>query len=194
LSSLPSVEPSLPLRLRAATAGAHRGLETALDLLAQPLGRERFTAVLRGFWGFHAAWEPALRRQGAWAGLMDGRWRQDLIAEDLLALGLSRADIEALPLCAAAAGLADEPARALGSIYVLEGSSLGGQIISKALRQAPWAPPGGLRYFDPYGARTGALWRAFQEALTSASAPAIDPLVEAGALDAFALLQLWLRP
>jgi heme oxygenase len=191
---LASAARSLPLRLRAATAGAHRDLETALDLLADPLSRDRLTAVLMGFWGFHAAWEPQLLRQGAWAGLMAGRLRQDLIAGDLMALGLSQADIEALPRCAAAAELAAEPAPALGSIYVLEGSSLGGKIISRALSRAPWAPPGGLRYFDPYGERTGPMWRAFQGALTSASTPATDPAVETGALETFALLQRWLAP
>jgi heme oxygenase len=183
---------SLPLRLRSATADAHRRLETALDLLAPPLSHARFIALLKRWRGFHAVWEPAIDGHGALRDLMAGRYRLDLIDRDLTALGLPRAQIEAAPMCPAAAGLAASAEIALGSLYVLEGSALGGQIISRALKTAPWLPPGGLSYFDPYGPETGVMWRGFQAALTAMSSPRADPLVEQGAADTFALLEGWL--
>jgi heme oxygenase len=191
-SALAILDVSLPLRLRSATADAHRRLETALDLLAPPLSRDRFTALLMRWRGFHAVWEPAIGRHGALSGLMAGRYRLDLIDRDLAALGLSRAEIEAAAPCEAAAGLAVSAETALGSLYVLEGSSLGGQFISRALKTAPWLPSGGLTYFDPYGPETGVMWRGFQAALTAKSSLLADPQVEKGAADTFALLQAWL--
>lgn len=56
---------SLPLRLRVATADAHRRLENDLDLLAPPLSRARFTSLLLRWRGFHAVWEPAMCGQDA---------------------------------------------------------------------------------------------------------------------------------
>lgn len=182
----------LPSRLRSATEVAHRRLEQGLDLLGRPLSRERFLVTLSRFWGFHAVWEPALRKRGNLSGLMAKRYRIDSLARDLMALGLSQNMIDALPQCEAAAELCTSTERALGSLYVLEGSTLGGQLITRALLDAPWLPPRGLSYFDPYGPSTGAMWREMRTALKTSSSTVADPLVESGARATFARLHDWL--
>lgn len=181
---------SLISRLRAATAQAHARLETALALI--PADRDRFIIVLEAFLGFHRVWEPAMRAQSRLAPLFEGRTRRGLLERDLLALGCTPQALAALPDCPRAAGLAADPYAALGSLYVMEGSTLGGRVISAALAEAGGFPPGGLAYFNPYGERTGAMWRAFR-----AEAEAFAPVhthgcVERGALDCFALLTEWL--
>lgn len=173
----------LPLsqELRARTAQAHARLETRLDLLAEPLDRDRFRRVLRAFHAFHQAWEPAVAAcaAGAWVAP-----RLALLEEDLAALdadGLS-------PPFTAAAALTSTAGRAWGSVYVMEGSALGGQVIGRALQQAAWSPAGGLRYFNPHGAKTGARWRAFRTVLDG------EPDREgaaAGALATFEMLEAW---
>ena len=175
--------------LRAATEAAHRRLERRLALLALPLQRQRFLAILQGFWGFHSVWEPALADCPALASLTQGRSRLALLRADLLALGLQPAEIAALPLCHGAEGLGGSAERLLGSLYVMEGSTLGGQVIARQLQEAAWAPPVGLHYFNPYGARTGAMWRALLAAL--ARLPASEAVI-GGARDSFALLHDWL--
>lgn len=182
----------LPARLKAASAGAHRQLERDLDLLRAPLSQTRFTAQLRGFWGFHAAWEPVMRGRDELTDLMTGRYRLGALATDLRALGMSDDEIEALPLCEAAASLARSTSDALGLLYVMEGSTLGGRMIAQALRDAPWLPAGGLSYFNPYGPRTAARWRAVKAALAAAASPDADPVIEAAALMTFAVLGEWL--
>jgi len=182
----------LRTRIRAASRSEHEALERSLDLLSPPLTRTRFERVLIGFWGFHAAWEPAVRRHAGLASVFAGRGRLELLRADLDALGYGAREIEALPVCAEAAQLAVTPEAAMGSLYVIEGSTLGGQLISRALREARWAAAARLRYFDPYGAETGARWRAFQASLEAASSPAADPLIEAGAVATFGLLRRWL--
>jgi heme oxygenase len=183
---------SLPLRLRSSTSEAHKRLEQDLNLLGPPLDQVRITGLLKRFWGFHAVWEPAIGRHRTLESLMVGRYRLDLLTADLAALGMSQRDIKALPLCVFAGGLAMSLEGAWGSLYVMEGSVLGGRIISKALEQAAWMPPGGLRYFDPRGPKTRILWRRFQEVLSTLASPAEDPLVELGALQTFRLLNSWL--
>ena len=180
----------LHARLRTETAPAHERLERSLDLLSQPLDRDRFTALLVRFHGFHRAWEPAL------AGCLPADFvpgpRLPLIEQDLETLGLADHTVGAIPCCAQAASLGDHPDTALGSVYVLEGSTLGGRVISHHFGEAPWWPPAGLRYFDPYGDATASRWRQTLAQLAAAGGDA-DRIV-AGALRTFEILQHWLVP
>ncbi len=185
-------EPALHAMLRSETAAAHSRLESVLALLDPPLTRERFLTVLQGFWGFHRVWEPLLAERRELAALLTGRSKLAILEHDLEALGMTRAGIEALPLCLEASRLGGSAMRMLGGVYVLEGSTLGGQVIGKALQGAAWVPENGLQYFNPYGARTGAMWRTLRAALDTASAPAADEEIISGAQDSFALLQDWL--
>ena len=177
-------------RLRSATANAHRSLEAALDLLRPPVDRERFERVLVGFHGFHQAWEPAIAQQlpREWVPLR----RLPLLEDDLRALGFGEPDIRAIPACTQAASLGDGPDVALGSVYVLEGSTLGGRLIMRHASEAPWCPPEGLRYFDPYRSDTALQWRRTLAHLEAADGDA--DLMVAGALRAFEILEDWLVP
>ena len=49
-------------------------------------------------------------------------------------------------------------ARAWGSIYVMEGSALGGQVITRSLAAEGLSPGRGAAYFHGWGAATGAMW------------------------------------
>ena len=78
-------------------------------------------------------------------------------------------------------------------MYVVEGSTLGGQVISRVLQEVDWVPAGGIHYFIAYGARTGAMWREFLSHLEAASSLAADPLIETGAIATFRVLTDWLK-
>jgi heme oxygenase len=179
---------ALRAALREATAESHQRLESALDLLAQPLQPRRIGAVLQRFHGFHHAWEPALAD-----ALDDPRFQSRLpqLRHDLRLFGLSDDQIDALPACAEAATLCATAASAWGSLYVMEGSTLGGRFIRRALQQAPAYPAGAWQYFDPHGEHTGARWNDTLARL-AALPPALAPAVIDGAQRCFALLQRWL--
>ena len=181
---------SLHARLRTETAPAHERLERSLDLLSRPLDRNRFTALLVRFHGFHQIWEPALARCLP-AALVPGP-RLPLLEQDLGTLGLCDDIVGAIPSCAQAASLGEHLDTALGSVYVLEGSTLGGRVIARHFSEAPWWPPAGLRYFDPYGDETAARWRQTLAQLAGAGGDA-DRIV-AGAVRTFEILQHWLVP
>ena len=181
---------SLHARLRTETAPAHERLERSLDLLSQPLDQNRFTALLVRFHGFHQAWEPALARCLP-AELVPGP-RLPQLEHDLGTLGVGDAIIAAIRSCAHASSLGEHRDTALGSVYVLEGSTLGGRVIARHFSEAPWWPPAGLRYFDPYGDETAARWRQTLAQLAAAGGDA-DRIV-AGAVRTFEILQHWLVP
>ncbi len=148
--------------LRVQTRTHHEALERSLALLEPPLSRDRFLHVLQRFFSFHKVWEPAIGAHESLRAFHVSRHRLPLLRRDLLALGMQADDIDTLPPCENARALAAHEAEAIGSLYVMEGSTLGGQIISRALAQESWIPPGGLASFNPYGDDTGRMWRYFK--------------------------------
>jgi heme oxygenase len=81
---------------------------------------------------------------------------------------LFAADLRALGSCPVSGTQPDLPAvestdDALGRLYVLEGSTLGGTFIDRRLATLPrLVATGRLRAFSPYGPETGAMWQAFR--------------------------------
>lgn len=178
-------------RLRRDTADAHDRLEAELDLLRRPLDRRRMLHVLERFYGFHAVWEGAMRRSSI-GPFFEARRRMAHLTADLTAMGLGPNALNTLPLCAAAARLAGTRESAVGALYVMEGSTLGGQVISKALADADWLPPGGIAYFNPYAERTGAMWRSFRDWAQMTTPFDTHAAVSAGAVNAFETLHAWM--
>lgn len=92
---------------------------------------------------------------------------------DLAALGvpLDQRDplAETLAECNRIASLARQtPIALLGVLYVLEGSTNGGQFLARPLAKALGLPPGvGTSALNPHGARTRELWQAFRNAIDS---------------------------
>lgn len=166
--------PLLP-ELRSATRTHHDRIEQLLRLDGT-LTLARYRLVISGFHAFLQAWEPAVRqalptRLQAW---FDARGRAQFAAEDMRFLGISECALATpdlshrLPALAATdAGESTPPpalAAALGSMYVIEGSALGGQVITPRLKQQLNLEPGrGATYFNGYGDRTGVMWRDFRE-------------------------------
>jgi heme oxygenase len=181
--------------LRAGTAAEHERLERSLDLLDPGLDRGRLTAVLTRM---HAFWRAAEDGLDDWAARFPadadavtwaGRRRAALFAADLAALGALPVTDD--PELAQVSGT-DE---ALGRLYVLEGSTLGGAFIDRHL--AGLAGLGGtrLRAFSPYGAQTGAMWHAFRRATRGRVAAGGDPQVMlAAAAGTFRALAQWCEP
>jgi heme oxygenase len=182
--------------LRTATAEHHDRVEATLDLLDPGLTRARLTAVLTRLHGFWRAAEAGLdgwaRREPAPAAAVDWprRRRTALFAADLADLGADPADsaVARLP------GVR-RTEEALGRLYVLEGSTLGGRFIDRHLAGLPWL--GGvirIRGFSPYGSDTGALWHAYRQAVRSSVAAGGDAArVVAAARDTFGTLADWCR-
>ncbi|MGY1742751.1 MULTISPECIES: biliverdin-producing heme oxygenase [unclassified Blastococcus] len=152
--------------LRSATAAEHERVEQTLGLMDPGLTRERLADVLTLMHGFWLAAEEGL---DAWAGrepadattlAWDRRRRAGLFAADLATLG-SRADAPARPELPEVGGTGE----ALGRLYVLEGSTLGGTFIDRHLATLPELSGGvRLRAFSPYGEGTGRMWRDFRRA------------------------------
>ena len=146
------------------------------------LGRGDYIRLLERFYGFYEPWEESMRSSD-W---LDGRRKTPLLAADLAFFGRHPA---ALPRCSELPRAANA-AETVGVMYVLEGSTLGGQLLSRHFERLLSVRPGaGGTFFAGYGAGTGSMWRAFCERAERDG----DALESVGpALQTFDILHGWL--
>ncbi|MEJ8835897.1 biliverdin-producing heme oxygenase [Ramlibacter sp. AN1133] len=190
---MPAV-PSLPAAgclpaLRAATRAHHERLDRLIDLRRLRDAR-RYARVLQVLDGFLAAWEPCVTPAlpPAWHAWLRQRSRRPFLQQDLRVLGLAAGAHPGAMSPFATAGAA------WGSVYVIEGSALGGQAITRSLADAGLRPDRGAAYFHGWGTATGAMWKEVRTLLDQQLA---DPhiLVQAceGACATFDALALHLE-
>ncbi|MBY0254738.1 MAG: biliverdin-producing heme oxygenase, partial [Methylobacterium organophilum] len=139
----------LHARLRAATDPAHRALEVSLDWQARVATLDGYRDLLGRLYGFHAVWEAAIGSGLADEPFLAPRRRLALLAADLDHLGLRPDAVAALPRPAAPA--LHGPAAATGALYVLEGSTLGGQLIGRHIAGLHGFSGAGLAYYRAHG-------------------------------------------
>jgi heme oxygenase len=188
---------SLRAHLKAETAHLHEQIEGVVPLLRPSLDRNGYRAYLARLLGYQ---RPVEERLAAFAhawhehGLdFEERRKAGLLASDLGALGLTAVELGVQPECTALPLLSsfDE---AWGCLYVLEGATLGGQIILRTLGPKLQLSPGdGLAFLVGYGEKTGARWSEFTTALGHYDTSGCDrAAVVRGACDAFATQMAWL--
>lgn len=184
---------SLLTRLRQATASQHDAIEALLRLDGEIAG-PHYRQVLAGFAVFLGAWEPAVRAAlpADLQDWFDARSRLGLLRQDLQVLAVTPPAASGEIARALAVGT---PAEALGSMYVLEGSALGGQVITRTVARTLGLTPGtGAAYFHGWGECTGANWRAFRQVLEQ-RVPQVDHQAAAdAAVRTFETLLATFRP
>lgn len=161
-------DPANPLlhALREGTRACHKGLEQRLPFFSDGFDLLAYQRLIEAYYGFHAPLEAAL---AGYQGVE--RNKAPALARDLLALGLDAAQVDALAQCSALPRI-DSEASALGVMYVLEGSTLGGQVLKRAMAERLGVgADSGAGFFDVYGPLTGAHWRSFLARLAGASLP-----------------------
>jgi heme oxygenase (biliverdin-IX-beta and delta-forming) len=160
---------ALATRLRARTADLHKRTEEQAGIPGRVNCTEDYALLLQSMFAFHLAAEQALLDK-KWAaewervGVTIGdHIRSHLIAEDLRALGVASA-VTVGPEVAPGPDLAIASfAEALGCVYVVEGSSLGGKYIAPMIVQKVGPVP--IAYYEGAGRDHPAPWRRVQRAL-----------------------------
>ncbi|WP_419729546.1 biliverdin-producing heme oxygenase [Lichenicola sp.] len=188
----PTQRTNLRDRLRRETRPAHDALDQALDLIDRPIDLPGYTRLLARFHGFHRAIEPALAATLP-AALTEGRSKLSALRHDLLTCGMREHEIAALSAIAGLPALTGRP-EAMGALYVVEGSTLGGRLIGRHMQRNPAIPADACHYFNVYGEGTGERWREICDALERVSDPDTDDRAMGAANAIFARLQDWLMP
>lgn len=188
------VKPGVPLvlqELRHATAQNHSGLERRLPFDSDALDLQLYQRLLQAYYGFYVPLEQQLARFDAGA-LATGRLKTPALHGDLLALGMSEGQIAALAQCQELPSITTQ-AQLMGVMYVIEGATLGGQILRRIAHDklAIDERTGGA-FLDVYGSTTGRMWKAYLIQLSHVIEPAERAQVVSAALATFTCFEGWL--
>lgn len=150
--------------LKTGTSTRHAALERRLPLLDPNLSHTAYRHFVQRLFGFYDPLETRLLALPWWQSVgIDyvQRRKTPRLRHDLLALGDTEASMASLPRCEDLPPLLN-PAQLWGCLYVIEGATLGGQIIIKNLNaNLGLTAAAGASFFDGYGAQTGSRWKAF---------------------------------
>jgi heme oxygenase (biliverdin-IX-beta and delta-forming) len=188
------LEPTIFLQqLRSQTANSHKLIEQnsiSQSLMSQNVTMTQYAQYLKSMYGFVHGFEkmvfPLLKHYQLLQ--IDDRRKAHLIQADLALLNHTAAqpyvndDLFSTHYQTAAA--------ALGGMYVLEGSTLGGQIISRHLSKVLGdSVAGKTMYLTAYAGQTGGMWKNFLQLLCEAGATTAneDEIIDS-AVNTFSLL------
>jgi heme oxygenase len=150
-------------RLRQETQADHDNVEGAVPLMHQGLNKAEYVQCLQRIYGVVAAWEErAAEVAPEWLQpALLTRQRSPLLELDLSWFGVPEKDDRrpTLPVM-------DNLSSFFGTMYVMEGSTLGGQLIARHVEATLHLCEGrGNSYFRGHGSQTGPLWKEFCEML-----------------------------
>lgn len=163
-----------PNELRERTRSEHGAVEACMPLMQETLTRELYVTVLRCLYSIVNDWETwaAQHVPTSLLPLLAARKRSPLLLEDLRFFGAhTDQQPSAVPdaldgLCSTGPSSSAGAANFLGAMYVIEGSTLGGQYIARHVEELLGLQPGeGDAYFRGYGDRTGSMWTEFKQHL-----------------------------
>lgn len=200
--------------LREATRPEHEATEAAVPLTQPDLTETDYVAVLQRLHGVVCAWDTVAAAEApeAYAELVRQRRRCASLEADLQFFGASSpVPPAALPdqirsliapknqqqpgrlqVNGPDERSSERSSRFLGAMYVLEGSTLGGQYIAHHVEAALDLRPGeGDRFFRGYGQETMPKWREFQQVLLAVPDAQGDAVIDA-AKGMFGIFRTWM--
>jgi heme oxygenase (biliverdin-IX-beta and delta-forming) len=191
---------SIMALLKSETSTAHRQLErnrSLSRLFQSDYSISEYQELIGKFYGYFSAIEPLIFNDLKIENsqVLRHRSKTPSLANDLALLEVngstltSRSCCENLPLL-------DSFARRMGALYVLEGSTLGGRIISKHLKEHfGEAIKDKLNYYQSYGDNLMSEWAAFQQFMTDHFDGKTDEITEvvSAAIETFSCLDSWLQ-
>ncbi|MCC5834767.1 MAG: biliverdin-producing heme oxygenase [Opitutales bacterium] len=182
MNSIGSSAPTLLEQLRTKTKAQHDALESSTllkGLLEESLQLELYADILKRYFSLLIRFEEQVAGHPGWEFLnrdFESCLKSPILLQDLDYLGVEpeqrmhpvtselRFDCSGVP-------------EFMGTLYVIEGSSLGGRVISRKLEQhLGLTARAGAAYFNGYGDRTFSNWRDFCQQLELYGDSIDDPL------------------
>ncbi|CAM3100285.1 biliverdin-producing heme oxygenase [Pseudomonas floridensis] len=187
--------PRLLDALRNQTSQLHSQLEKRMPFFSSRLDADLYLRLMQAYYGLYAPLEAALRSSALApsALVLHERIKTPALVEDLHALGMADQDIERLPLCCRLPVI-DSPGACLGVLYVLEGATLGGQVLRREVeRRFGLDETSGAAFLDVYGTDTGPRWKAFLNYLDNVPSDIVfNEAAAKAAHSTFACFEHWL--
>jgi heme oxygenase (biliverdin-IX-beta and delta-forming) len=159
--------------------------------MSENLGQDNYVACLQLIHGVVAAWEQeaADKSPQGMQAFFAARQRTAMLERDLAWFGVSQPNHRRPPL-----PQMNDNASLLGAMYVMEGSTLGGQYIARHVERVLSLKEGnGNAYFRGYEQQTGSMWKESCEMLRM-KVPESDAEIAIGSAKAmFAVFGSWMK-
>jgi heme oxygenase len=183
--------------LKSSTASQHKAVEQLMPFFKPGFSLQQYTDTLTAFLGFFEPLEAELVLPLGWPTIgidFSHRQRAHLLQHDLRMLGLANSVITAIPRCHDLPEMKNSY-NGLGCLYVLEGSTLGGQLIARELSRCfNIDETSGASFFLSHGSHTGEMWKEF---CASVRTYVNDPIKQQAAVhtaaETFEKFDLWMR-
>jgi heme oxygenase (biliverdin-IX-beta and delta-forming) len=181
-------ENSILVQLKTRTAHQHQATEATVNLMRDDYTLEDYRSLLIRFYSFYKPFEAKMS-ESLTANSVEFNHSERLNTPKLIAdlenLGMSESEIADIKLCENLPNL-DSKERIFGSLYVIEGSTLGGQVISRHLKgKFDIDQTKGAAFFSGYGQETGKMWNGYREAVTNFAETGNHDEIVAGANETF---------
>jgi len=191
-----TLETSLLVRLRQATSPFHQAIEKNVDVMRPDLSSMEYRQLIGRFYGFYAPLELRMAQVPSLSAACpdyEGRRKTAQLEQDLCALGLSADAVARAPRCTELPAL-DNVADALGCLYVTEGATLGGAIISRhVFTVLGITAETGCAFFTSYGDERGSRWKGLGEILNTVSEEPKKLAIIQSACATFQTFDKWLQ-
>lgn len=179
-------------RLRHETQMLHEQVEAECNVLRPGFHRHDYIHLLGKLHGWLAAVEPVLATAlpPPFQAAFTSRHRADALMADMRYFGVEASSLEIMPWNATNI----DELTALGAMYVVDGSALGGQVILKHLSPTlDISPTAGGRYFSGDGQDVRAQFKTFCAQLDAFDDPQSADRIMSGAKETFARLLVWMQ-
>lgn len=157
-------------KLKTETKIQHEELERVVNIMDQMFNMDDYRSLLGRFYRYYRSFEKKLpvARLKAVGFDYEPRHKLPALASDLENLGV--ADHSNIYHAFDAVPDISTESKAFGSLYVVEGSTLGGQVITRHLKQhLDITSENGGAFFNSYGPNVGPMWKQFGESVTKFS-------------------------
>ncbi len=191
---------SVMKRLKEETRPMHDAIEKnpyLEQVTSDAISMEEYHKIIEAFWGYYAALEPKLFENATeqWLGEFNVPQREklSLLKADLIAMGKhTEASIAEIPVCSNLPET-NSSAKKLGILYVLEGSTLGGSVITRHLKSKLGdAVENCTQFYFPYGEMTGPNWKNFAMLVERSCTPDEHDEIVESAKKTFQTLDDWM--
>jgi heme oxygenase len=191
------VEFDIMAALKSSTAPQHKAVEQLMPFFKPGFTLQQYTDMLAAFLGFFEPLEAELVTILGWPTIgidLSHRQRAHFLRRDLRVLGLSDSAIAAIPRCDDLPEMKNRY-NGLGCLYVLEGSTLGGQLIARELSRCfNIDETSGASFFLSHGSHTGEMWKEYCAMVrTYVNDPIKQQAAVHTAAETFEKFDLWMR-
>ncbi len=183
----------LLVELKTKTSPIHQEFEKIsllTKIMREDINLQEYKQLLCIFYGFIYPYETKIKLTHS--NLLFNREKSPLLRADLATF--EQFNLEDVSFCDATNSFSME-ADIYGYLYVMEGATLGGQFISKALKANHQLPPHiSTHYFNPYDQETRRRWEDFSFNLCDNNVTRYQKdQVVASAIETFTALLHWVR-